>query len=99
MGGWSRPAIKCYKCQGSHYLDVCPEFQALSGEEMRDYLLSTGRCGVCCRYHPSQACQMVNVRCWICQGNHVAGVHKAAIVENDAVDAVVAETPEVPEEA
>ena len=89
-----RQEIRCYKCQGPHYLEICPEFQALPGEEMRDFLARAGRCRVCSRYHPNRECLKPNVRCWICQGNHVAGIHKAAILDIPAVDIAAEEAPD-----
>ena len=80
-------------------MDVCPVFQAMPGEEMRDFLIAHGRCGVCSRYHPNQECQRSSVKCWICQGNHVAGVHKAAVAGNAGNVAEAAVQPEAPEEA
>ena len=97
--GGQRPDIKCYKCRGPHYLELCPDFQAMSGEEMREFLIAAGRCGICSRFHPNQECQRLNVRCWICQGNHVAGIHKAAVAGNVGDAARAAVHPEAPEEA
>ena len=94
-----RPEISCYKCHGPHFLEMCPDFQSLSGEEMRNFLLVSGRCGVCCRFHPNLECTKTNVRCWICQGNHVAGVHKAAVVDAPAMGVNAMDAPEEPEEA
>ncbi|KAK3886574.1 hypothetical protein Pcinc_009223 [Petrolisthes cinctipes] len=91
-----KPQVKCFFCNGQHYLDDCDTLLQKSEKERKAFLAGMGMCYGCLRRgHMVKDCQRRRT-CRICNKRHPTLLHRQIDVGNtpppEAIDELASET-------